>query len=49
MVSSFFLLNEEITSRMVTGACLIICANLGIAMLAWWRSRVVALASLQLN
>lgn len=44
MVSSYFLLREEITPRMVQGACLIIVANVGIALLAWWRSRRAVLA-----
>lgn len=50
MVGSFILLDEEITARMVTGACLIISANLAIALLAWWRSRRPVLSvNLQLN
>lgn len=44
MVGSFFVLDEKITPRMVTGAGLIISANLAIALLAWWRSRRFMLA-----
>lgn len=44
MISSFFLLDEEITLHMLMGASLIVFANVSIALLAWWRSRRVLLA-----
>lgn len=41
MVSSFFLLNEQLTASMVLGAVLILGANITTALLTWQRSSAV--------